>query len=424
MKKTILFLLTMAATLCQLNLKAQTSLYGMTTVGGSGGFGTIFKTDANGNSQQVLSDFATNTIGANPNGSLMQASNGKLYGMTQAGGSNNFGVLFEYDPITATYTKKLDFNGTANGASPRGSLLQASNGKLYGMTWQGGGYNVGVLFEYDPAAATYTKKLDFNGAANGEGSQGSLIQASNGKLYGMTSYGGVNTFGVLFEYDPITATYTKKLDFNGANGAHPFGSLLQASNGILYGVTYQGGVNNFGVLFEYDPITATYTKKLDFNGAANGSYSYGSLMQASNGKFYGMTYKGGVNNQGVLFEYDPVTATCTNKLDFNGAANGQWPLYTNLIEVSNTLGINEIENKSNILIFPNPSSNAIFISSETNEIVGMTIEIYTVMGQKILNAVVQSNSQALNISTLNEGVYFVRVLKQNQMIYQTKISKQ
>ena len=46
----------------------------------------------------------------------------------------------------------------------------------------------------------------------------------------MTSYGGQYDYGVIFEYDTLTNTYTKKIDFDGSNmGSHPMGSLMQAS---------------------------------------------------------------------------------------------------------------------------------------------------------------------------------------------------
>lgn len=94
----------------------------------------------------------------------------------------------------------------------------------------------------------------------------------------MTSRGGASgDFGVLFQFDPVTSNYTKKLDFEGtANGGHPYGSLMQASDGKLYGMTNVGGVNGYGVLFQFDPATSTYTKKLDFDSIANGSHSTGS----------------------------------------------------------------------------------------------------------------------------------------------------
>ena len=57
------------------------------------------------------------TNGAHPGGTLIQASDGKLYGMTGAGGSNDIGVAFVYDISTSTYTKLSDFNGD-NGGYP------------------------------------------------------------------------------------------------------------------------------------------------------------------------------------------------------------------------------------------------------------------------------------------------------------------
>ena len=265
-----------------------------------------------------LLDFAGVANGDSAFGSLMQASNGMLYGMTYGGGANNLGVLFQYNPSTSAYTKKLDFAGTTNGSNPAGSLMQASDGMLYGMTWTGGAH--GVLFQYNPATNVYTKKLDFPGAANGSNPWGSLMQASDGMLYGMTAYGGASTnctygCGVLFQYNPSTSAYTKKLDFDGAtNGSNPYGSLMQASDGMLYGMTYVGGTNGGGVLFQYNPSTATYTKKLEFAGVANGDSAVGSLMQASDGMLYGMTAYGGANNFGVIFKYNLSCTTLSTSL--------------------------------------------------------------------------------------------------------------
>lgn len=144
---------------------------------------------------------------------MLQASNGKLYGLTSAGGTGAVGTLFEYDAITNAFIKRVDFTGNAGvnpGGAPYGSLVQYSgNGKLYGLTKQGGANAQGVIFEFDPTTNTYTKKIDML-AANGYSAFGSLVEAS-GKLYGMTSLGGANSLGVIFEYDPATNTYTKKL---------------------------------------------------------------------------------------------------------------------------------------------------------------------------------------------------------------------
>ncbi|MDR3519815.1 MAG: peptidoglycan-binding protein [Candidatus Pacebacteria bacterium] len=273
-------------------------------------------------------------LGANPvHGNLIQASNGNLYGMTQYGGANNVGVIFSYNPTSSTYTKIYDFGdggANLNGAQPLDSLIQASNGNLYGMTYQGGANNVGVVFSYNPTSSTYTKIYDFgDGGANlnGDEPEGSLFQASNGNLYGMTQVGGVNNRGVIFSYNPTTSTYTKLYDFDFANGSSPVGTLIQASNGNLYGLTNAGGAGNAGVIFSYNPTSSTYTKLYDFSPMNSGAaYPSGSLIQASNGNLYGLTVAGGDNNDGAIFSYNPTTSTYTKLYGgFNSSAIGARP---------------------------------------------------------------------------------------------------
>ena len=79
------------------------------------------------------------------------------------------------------------------------------------------------------------------------------MQARDGKLYGMTVRWGESSFGVIFSFDPSSSTYTKLKDFDYTNGANPYGSLIQANDGKLYGMTYGGGSNGYGVIFSFDP---------------------------------------------------------------------------------------------------------------------------------------------------------------------------
>jgi uncharacterized repeat protein (TIGR03803 family) len=98
--------------------------------------------------------------------------------------------------------------------------MQASDGKLYGLTFGGGSGGAGVIFSFDPSASTLTKLMDF-GITSGTSSYGSLLQASDGKLYGMTHRGGSSDVGVIFSFDLSTSTYIKLKDYTGANGALP-----------------------------------------------------------------------------------------------------------------------------------------------------------------------------------------------------------
>jgi len=180
--------------------EAQTSeFYGMTVLGGTDDIGVVFKTDDNGENQTIEHDFSYTNPGLAPDHGKLCEANGKLYGTTISGGKFNGGVLYEYNPITGTYIKRYDFRLDA-GHYPHSNLIFASNGKLYGTTSVGGLINGGVLFEFDLTTNTVIEKIDFHPILIGY-SDYRLIQASNGKLYGLATAGGLNNSGTLFEYD-------------------------------------------------------------------------------------------------------------------------------------------------------------------------------------------------------------------------------
>ncbi len=235
------------------------------------------------------------------------------------------------NPDADVYTIKHKFN-VINGGYPQGSLLLARDGKFYGLTSEGGTFNYGVLFEFDPATDSYIKKFDFNLAENGGDPRGTLVQAKNGKLFGITSSGGLYGKGVLFNWDPLTNIFVKRLDFDGVtNGCGLAGSLVEADNGRLYGMTMSGGIFDNGVLFEWDPVNNVYTKKHDFNKGIFGESPYGSLVRGVNGKLFGMTWDAGENGHGVLFEWDPDTNSLIIKYDFSGdKTKGNYQLLRNM----------------------------------------------------------------------------------------------
>lgn len=308
-------------------------MYGMTSYGGTNNMGIIFQYDPVLNIFNKLIDFDGILNGGNPYGSLVQTADGLLHGMTKNGGTNNMGVIFSFDPTNNTIIKRIDFDGLANGQNPLGNLIIAPDGNLYGLTSSGGINNMGILFQYNPSNNVFTKKKDFV-SNDGIVPRGSLLVGANGKLYGMTSGGGSYNYGVLFEFEINTDIYTKKFDFDGFNhGGTPFSSLIQASDGNIYGMTYGGGSNSTGSLFQYDPIGGALVKKLSFTGD-KGEYPFGALMQASDGKLYGMTHFGGSEGKGVIFQYDISTSSYLKKFDFDSSIDGQKP-FSKLVVTSN-----------------------------------------------------------------------------------------
>lgn len=248
----------------------------------------------------------TTSTGTNPTGGLLPTSSGRLYGFMSKNGQFGDGTLFstlDALVLNSTTTVLASFQGPSTGRMPRGTPILARDGSLYGMTEFGGAFDAGVIFSFNivGANAALTKKLDFDGQKKGSNPTGSLVQADDGRLYGMTRNGGLYGHGVIFSVRPDGTDFVKLVDFNGlATGSHPMGSLVTFTDGTLYGMTSSGGTYGFGTIFRISRAGA-FQKILDFNGA-NGKAPRGDLLIDSEGaNMYGTTYSGGANDQGVLF---------------------------------------------------------------------------------------------------------------------------
>jgi uncharacterized repeat protein (TIGR03803 family) len=291
-------------------------LYGMTIGGGSNGKGVIFKIKSDGTNYTKLLDFIGTTNGGSPQGSLIYDGL-FLYGMTIGGGSNGKGVIFKIKPDGTGYVKLLDFSGTANGSSPYGDLLYDGT-YLYGMTELGGLNNFGIIFKIKPDGTGYTDLLDFNGT-NGFTPQGSLI-SDGSYLYGMTTNGGSLGEGILFKIKPDGTGYSIVWNnFTGnPNGSHPYGALLYDGT-FLYGMTETGGGYDDGIIFKIRPDGTDYTDLCDFSGAT-GSNPQGTLI--SDGVcMYGMTSSGGSNSFGTVFKF------CVSELGIESNAADKEQIY-------------------------------------------------------------------------------------------------
>ncbi len=310
--------------------------YGTTSIGGTNADGVLYSWNDVSSTYTILRNFNSSsaTDGGKPHGSLVLASNGKLYGTTTidgtVGGGNSYGTIFSYEISTSTYARLVVFSGT-NSKNPESQLIQASNGRLYGVSTEGGTGDMGTLYSYNITSSAYTRLISFNQRLNGAEPSGALFKASNGLIYGLTEFGGSNNSGVLFSINPATNAFTKLYDFPFATYAK--GGLMQASNGKLYGMTKTGGANGYGTIFSYDYSTSTFTTVYSL-AALTGWDPHGNLMQASNGKLYGMTRYGGAPNKGVIFSFDYSTSTYTDLFDFTGADNGERPTGS-LIQASN-----------------------------------------------------------------------------------------
>lgn len=301
-------------------------LYGNTYSGGLHDFGVIFEFDPVDTTWTVLHHF-DEANGKWPKGHLIEAGNGRLFGMTNVGGNNNNGVLFEYNLQLDTFICHIKFSGANTGSNPvDNNLFQASNGKIYGLTYQGGNSNDGTLFEFDTASNSLSilYSFYFNGSI-GIDAEGSVMQAGDGKLYGVCRTGTSGKFGSIFSYDIGTSTISpEKLNMDVSEGEQPIGRLLHHSNGKLYS-TAHGGQGN-GLIYSVDPVTEKYSVEyvLDKNGN-DGTYGTGYLLESANGLMYGLTNFGGEHNGGGVFSFDPATRNFTVLYSFDRLVTGSRP---------------------------------------------------------------------------------------------------
>jgi len=332
LKKVLLLFLFLLFGLSQYYLSAQSVgiLYGLSYRGGVGG-GTLFSYDPLTGKDTALIALTTNT-GYLPSGSLMQASDGLLYGVTSGGGTNGDGTLFSYNTSTGGLAVLYSFAANT-GSAPNGTLMQALDGKLYGMTTYGGTHNDGTLFSYDLTTEQVDTLVNFDSINGKWPYYGALIQAPNGLLYGTTAYGGANNAGVFFSYNPITDKDTVLINFIDSIGTYPYGGPVLANNGNIYGMTYSGGFENYGMLFRFNPASMKDTFFV-FN-TADGFFHSGSLLEDTNGFLYGMQTYGGSNNEGSLFSFNTSTGLDTQLIAFD-VTNGAFP-YGTPMQASNGL---------------------------------------------------------------------------------------
>ncbi len=403
-------------------------LYGMTSAGGTNNYGTIFKIKPDGTGYTNLLNF-TGANGYGPNSDLF--SDGTfLYGLTSTGGTNNNGVIIKIKSDGTGYLKLHDFGNSTDGSNPYGVLI--SDGTfLYGMTGYGGVNNMGIIFKIKPDGTGYSKLIDFDGSAYGRWPLGSLT--SDGTfLYGMTNFGGISDNGVIFKIKFDGTGFVNLLDFAGTNGRGPRGSLISVDS-FLYGMTTFGGTSDDGVLFKIKKDGTGYSKLIDFIDSTNGSRPNGSLIY--DGSFlYGMTREGGTFGDGIIFKIKSNGSEFSKLYNFTSAVNGSEPNGSlisdgnflfgmtsrggfsstcllarcgTLFKIGIATGITE-NNKSAIgfNIFPNPSKGTFTIAAKENN---YTLSITNILGESIYKSEIKNQKTEVDLSLQPNGIYFINI---------------
>ena len=122
-------------------------------------------------------------------------------------------------------------------------------------------------------------------------------------------------------------TVTTLYNFTGGatGGATPwYVTLVQGTNGSFYGTTYNGGRYGYGTIFSVT-TSGVASVLYNFRGSNfDGAYPTGGLTLGTDGNFYGTTMQGGTNSQGLVFK---ITTTGVLKIlhQFNSFSDGAFP---------------------------------------------------------------------------------------------------
>lgn len=323
------------------------NLYGTTEEGGTHKVGVAFRLTPSGEFTK-LHDFK-GTDGSGPEGGLTLGRDGNFYGATRTGGAARGGTVFKMTPAGVVTVLHHFLTAELDGCSPTSPPIQASDRNLYGTTFWCGTFDGGTVYKITPDGA-FSVLHSFGGAGDLDTNPfGSLIQGTDGALYGAASdenssqYGSVfkittsGVFSTVYRFNSQTVPYRLiqgtdgnlygttaasasvfKLTLAGAftilhsfydraldDAAYfPYGGLVQGSDGNFYGAAVPGsGVFDGGVLFRITP-GGEYTVQARFDRANDGAGPFATPFLHTNGKIYGLTVAGGPNGFGTVYQLD------------------------------------------------------------------------------------------------------------------------
>lgn len=308
--------------------------YGVAARGGASSRGTLFRYTPGVGAALVLA--YTTSAGSLAEGPLVHGADGLLYGVGREGGASSRGSIYKVT-TAGVRTRLASFSGTAGaapGGKPHGPLVLASDGNFYGLTEEGGTSNTGVLFRLT-AAGVYSVISHF-GSTGARSPQSGFVIGQDGALYATTSAGGTADAGTLIRFNPTAGTWAMVGEFSGLAGSvpgdNPAGELLVAADGTIYGMTTAGGADGLGTVFQYSS-TGGLQSLVSFTGAAGtapgaasandgaGLIFTGGLGFGSDGQLYGVTSGGGAGGGGVAFRLTFTSPLSDWKLTYLGDAN-------------------------------------------------------------------------------------------------------
>ena len=239
-------------------------------------------------------------------------------------------ILWAVAQATAQPFSILQSFGVA-GNGPIGTLVRASDGSLYGTTSYGGAGDLGVIFRMNSDGTGATNIFSFSEAAGAYPYGGLTLNGST--LYGTTTGGGTNDYGTVFEIQTDGSGFTSLHAFNDSDGSSPMGTLTLIGS-VLYGTTQSGGTSGSGTVFSINTSGSGFATLKNFSETVyNGSTvstnfdgtSPSDGVIVSGTTLYGTAYEGGPFGYGTVFALSLSGSVFSNLYSFTGLNDGEFP---------------------------------------------------------------------------------------------------
>lgn len=235
------------------------SLYGVTQGVNQQSPGTIYKFSAAGSVTTIFSLNMDGSHGTSFSSPVLQAGDSNLYVTSFSGGQFNCGTILKLT-TAGELLSQYNFQCKKHGAYPQGAIIQATDGNLYGTT-SAGGYvtkrcseGCGTLYQLTPQGVITLVHLfqEFDWW-DANGSEGGLVEGTDANLYGVSAGGG-SGYGTIY-MTSTSGTETPIWSSTCASrglGCYPETPLMQDTNGTFYGTFTRGGALEEGTLYSLD----------------------------------------------------------------------------------------------------------------------------------------------------------------------------
>jgi len=283
---------------------------------------------AGAQTETTLHTFTNGSDGGYPQSSALLSLGGKLYGVSLFGGLYSYGTVFELENINGRWQEIIlyNFTGGSDGGYPIGALIPDASGNLYGVTTNGGPQNSGVVFELVNSGGSWQEQVlhSFGSNFDGANPQGPLVFDSKGNLFGTTVLGGGLNEGTVYEMTNSNGSWDETVihNFGGTgDGTLPYGQVVLDAAGNVYGTTATGGPYQCtglgcGIVYELSPSSSGWTETIvhSFQGSSDGFYPR-PLTRGKNGTLFGATAYGG---------YGSCSNGCGTVFELAQSENGTW----------------------------------------------------------------------------------------------------